>query len=86
MSVIEKEYLTTESQRLYKKRYYQKNRERLLEYRKKYYADHMEQEKARQKRYSMTHDRSEYDRERYKARKEKEKSERDICVLSERPE
>lgn len=75
-----KEYLTTEAERLYKKRYYQKNRERLLEYRKKYYEENREQEKARQKRYSMTHDRSEYDRERYRARKEAKKNASNICV------
>lgn len=75
-----KEYLTTESERAYKKRDYVKKREQKLLYRKKYYEEHREQERARQKLYDMTHDKSEYFRERYKARKEAKKNASNICV------
>ena len=63
------EYITTEAERAYKKRYYQKNRDMINERQKRYREEHREEIRAYQKRYSMTHDRSEYFRQRYLRKK-----------------
>ena len=63
------EYITTEAERAYKKRYYQKNREMIKERQKRYREEHKESIRAYNKRYSMTHDRSEYSRQRYLRKK-----------------
>lgn len=61
-------YATTEAKRCYCREYYQRNRERIKERNRKYRETHKEQISAYNKRYSMTHDRSEYFRERWRAR------------------
>ena len=63
------EYITTEAERAYKKRYYQKNRDMINERQKRYREEHREEIRAYQKRYSMTHDRSEYFRQRHLRKK-----------------
>lgn len=65
----EKECISTEAERRYRRKYYLRNREKLLEYSRNYYEEHKEKRLAYQKQYSMTHDRSEYDRERYRKKK-----------------
>lgn len=70
-------YITTEAERAYRKRYYQKNRERIKEKARRYYEEHKEQVQEAQKQYAMTHDRSEYFRQRY-LRKKAEKREREL--------
>lgn len=71
------EYVTTESERAYRRRYNQKNREMINERQKRYYEEHKESIRAYQKRYSLTHDRSEYFRQRY-LRKKAEKREQEL--------
>ena len=44
------EYITTEAERAYRKKYYEKNRARILESRKRRYADNKENELQRSKR------------------------------------
>lgn len=63
------EYITTEAERAYRKRYYQKNRVMINERQKRYREEHRESVSAYQKKYSMTHDRSEYFRQRYLRKK-----------------
>lgn len=63
------EYITTEAERAYRKRYYQKNREIINEKQKRYRDEHKESIRAYQKQYSMTHDRSEYFRQRWLRKK-----------------
>ena len=74
-----KEYITPESVRAYKKRYYQAHREELLEKAKKYRQAHKEERKEYQKKYSMTHDLSEYQRQYYQAKRERLKTEDDVA-------
>ena len=62
-------YLTPESKRRYQKRYYEKNKERILANQKLYREEHREQIADYQKRYRMTHDRTEYQRQQYIKRK-----------------
>lgn len=64
-----KTYLTSEAERRYRKRYYKKNREKILADQKQYREEHREQIAVYQKRYRMTHDRSEYQRQQYIKRK-----------------
>ena len=68
-------YLTPESKRRYQKRYYEKNKERILTNQKQYREEHREQIAAYQKRYSMTHDRSEYQRRYWRRKHDKENKE-----------
>ena len=63
------EYITTEAERAYRKRYYQKNRDMINERQKRYREEHRERIRAYQKQYSMTHDRSEYFRQRWLRKK-----------------
>ena len=63
------EYITTEAERAYRKRYNQKNRDMINERQKRYREEHRESVSAYQKKYSMTHDRSEYFRQRYLRKK-----------------
>lgn len=63
------EYITTEAERTYRKRYNQKNRDMINERQKRYREEHRESVSAYQKMYSMTHDRSEYFRQRYLRKK-----------------
>ena len=63
------EYITTEAERAYKKRYNQKNRDMINERQKRYREEHKESIRAYNKQYSMTHDRSEYFRQRYLRKK-----------------
>ena len=63
------EYITTEAERAYRKRYYQKNRDMINERQKRYREEHKESIRAYNKQYSMTHDRSEYFRQRYLRKK-----------------
>lgn len=63
------EYLTSEAERRYRKKYYQEHREVCLERMRKYREQNREKIAAYNKHYSMTHDRSEYDRKRWEARK-----------------
>lgn len=63
------EYITTESERAYRRRYNQKNREMINERQRRYREEHKESVRAYQKQYSMTHDRSEYFRQRYLRKK-----------------
>lgn len=74
------EYITTEAERAYRKRYYQNNREMIKERNKRYSEEHKESIRVYQKRYSMTHDRSEYFRQRY-LRKKAEKREMELQVM-----
>lgn len=64
-------YITTEAERAYRKRYYQKNRERIKEKARRYHEEHKEQVQEAQKQYAMTHDRSEYFRQYYLRNKDK---------------
>jgi len=68
------EYITSEEERAYRKKYYQLNKEKAKEYAKKNYRKNREKRLAQMKRYNMTHDRSEYYKE-YWARKKAEKDE-----------
>ncbi len=69
-----KEYLTSEAERAYRKRYYQQHRNEILRKRREKYLEHREAELARNKCYRMTHDRSEYFRQ-YRIRKKEENHE-----------
>ena len=77
------EYITTEAERAYRKRYYEKNRARILESRKRRYADNKENELQRSKQYSMTHDRSEYFRQRYLRKKAENARETHLTLIVE---
>lgn len=79
-----KEYLTSESTRRYRKKWYQKNKEKCKERRREYYREHREECLASNKKWSMKHDRSEYFKEYYKRRKNGKKAlntERDNCTM-----
>lgn len=79
-----KEYLTSESSRRYQKKWYQKHKEEFKARQREYYKEHREECLARYKKWSMTHDRSEYQREYYKRRKNGKKAlntERDNCTV-----
>ncbi len=65
-----KEYVTTEAERAYHRRYYQKNREKLLAYAKKYREEHLEERSEYLHKWGLTHDRSEYSRKYYQEHKE----------------
>lgn len=62
-------YLTSEAERKYRKSYYERNRERILQKRKERYVANLEREREKNKQYSMTHDRNEYFREYHKRKK-----------------
>ena len=62
-------YLTSEAERRYRKAYYERNRERILQKRKERYAADPDKYREKNKRYSMTHDRSEYFREYHRKKK-----------------
>lgn len=64
------EYLTSEAERRYRKSYYEKNRESILQKRREQYAANPEKFREKNKRYDMTHDRSEYYRQYYRRKKE----------------
>lgn len=63
-------YLTSEAERKYRKKYYEKNRELILLRSRERYAKDPESKREQNKRYSMTHDRSEYFRQYYRKKKE----------------
>lgn len=67
---MKEEYLTSEAERRYRKRYYEEHREEILRKRQEKYRENREHILEYQKRYSMTHDRSAYFR-RYRAQKQK---------------
>lgn len=67
---MKKEYLTSEAERRYRKSYYERNRERILQKKREQYAENPNPYREKNKRYSMTHDRSEYYRRYYRQRKE----------------
>lgn len=69
------EYLTSEAERAYRKKYYAKNRERCLANSREYHARNREADNARSREYALTHDRSEYFRRRYQEKKAREKNE-----------
>lgn len=71
---MKEEYLTSEAERRYRKRYYEEHREEILRKRREKYWENREAELARNKRYRMTHDRSEYFR-LYQNKKKGEKNE-----------
>lgn len=56
-------YITTEAERRYKKAYYEKNREKILQKAKEKRQANPEKNREACKRYRMTHDRSNYFRE-----------------------
>ena len=64
------EYLTTEAERRYQKKNYQRNRDKKLEYARQYREENKESIREYQERYSMTHDRSDYYRQYYAKNKE----------------
>lgn len=64
------EYITSETERAYRKRRYQDNKAQLKEKTKEYREKNRERVLAYQKKYTMTHDRSEYFKERHKKRME----------------
>lgn len=73
---MEREYITSEAEREYRKKYYQLNKEKAKAYAKKNYQRNRAKRLEQMKRYNMTHDRSEYYREYYAKKnnsKEKEK-------------
>lgn len=69
-------YISPESERRYRAKYYQAHREECLERVRKYRRENPDKVAAQNKRYSMTHDRSEYYRRRWEARKNENKA---IC-------
>lgn len=66
-----KEYLTSEAERAYRKKYYREHREEILEKSKKYREAHKEESAVYGKRYRMTHDLSEYYHQYYLRNKER---------------
>ncbi len=64
------EYLTSEAERRYRKAYYEKNRESILQKRRERYAKDPNRYREENKRYSMTHDRTEYYRQYHRQKKE----------------
>jgi hypothetical protein len=63
-------YLTSEAERRYRKSYYERNRESILQKIRERYAQDPERKRDKNKQYSMTHDRSEYFRQYYRSKKE----------------
>jgi len=64
-------YLTSEAERKYRKKYYERNKEKLLAAHKERYKQNREELLAYNKQYNMTHDRSEYFKEYYRRKKER---------------
>lgn len=69
-------YISSESERRYRANYYQAHREACLERVRKYRSENPDKVAAQNKRYGMTHDRSEYYKRRWEARKNENKA---IC-------
>ena len=71
------EYLTSEAERRYRKKYYEKNRERLLKKAKEYREANKESIREYQKWSSKTHNRNEYHRQ-WQQKKRAEKREKEL--------
>lgn len=65
-----REYVTTEAERAYRKRYYAKNRDKIVERQRQYNEANREKINDKSREYAFKHDRSEYFREYYRKRKE----------------
>jgi hypothetical protein len=66
---LKTEYVTSEAERRYRKAYYERNKERILQRRReKYHAD-PDKYRDENKQYRLTHDRSEYFRQYYRRKK-----------------
>lgn len=78
-------YLTSEAERRYRKAYYERNRERILQKSKERYYDDPDKYREKNKRYDITHDRTEYFQQYYKRRREERanKSEKDKIPSNE---
>ena len=70
MKKISIEYLTTEAERRYKKKYYQQHREVILQRKREEYAENREKYREKNKSYAMTHDRSQYFKELHRKKVE----------------
>jgi hypothetical protein len=63
------EKISSDAELRYRKKYYYAHRDEILAKKRRQYAENPEKYLAENKRYRMTHDRSEYDRQRYLAKK-----------------
>ena len=68
-------YLTSEAERRYRKAYYERNKAHILQKKKERYHADLERARADNRRHNLNCDRSEYFRQRYLAKKEREKVE-----------